>query len=249
MQALMLRLDALVRRRRLVVLAAWLVAVAVAVPFAMRQSDNLTGGGYEVPGSQSQRVEASIAHDFDVGSRATLAAVVVPARGASPSDVRAAIGEVDRAAARTADVTLAPAAERAALTQLTRDGVRPLIVPLTVDVTESDAPDVATDLRDRLSLGDRSTQPVALHLVPDARHLAALGAQQLDGARVERALTFDDAALDVALRIRLRVTLDGVHALDDHTVLGGDDAEDPPPLPAILARCDHDVVVAADGAC
>jgi uncharacterized membrane protein YdfJ with MMPL/SSD domain len=173
-QALMLRLDALVRRRRRVVLAAWLVAVAVAVPFAMRQSDNLTGGGYEVPGSQSQRVEASIAHDFDVGSRATLAAVVVPARGASATDMRAAIGEVDRAAAKTADVTLAPAAERAALTQLQRDGVRPLIVPLTVDVTESEAPDVATDLRDRLRLGDRSAQPVALHLVGQSALWAGL---------------------------------------------------------------------------
>ncbi|HMI72390.1 MAG TPA: MMPL family transporter, partial [Solirubrobacteraceae bacterium] len=174
MQALMLRLDALVRRRRRVVLAAWLVAVAVAVPFAMRQSDNLTGGGYEVPGSQSQRVESSIAHDFDVGSRATLAAVVVPARGASATDMRAAIGEVDRAAAKTADVTLAPAAERAALTQLQRDGVRPLIVPLTVDVTESEAPDVATDLRDRLRLGDRSAQPVALHLVGQSALWAGL---------------------------------------------------------------------------
>ena len=170
----MLRLDALVRRRRLVVLGAWLVAVAVAVPFALRQSDNLTGGGYEVPGSQSQRVEASVAHDFDVGSRATLAAVVVPARGATSSEVRAAIGEVERAAAKTADVTLAPAARRAALAQLQHDGVRPLIVPLKVDVTESDAPDVATDLRERLSLGDRSTQPVALHLVGQSALWAGL---------------------------------------------------------------------------
>jgi uncharacterized membrane protein YdfJ with MMPL/SSD domain len=170
----MLRLDALVRRRRLVVLGAWLVAVAVAVPFALRQSDNLTGGGYEVPGSQSHRVEASVAHDFDVGSRATLAAVVVPARGATSSEVRAAIGEVERAAAKTADVTLAPAARRAALAQVQHDGVRPLIVPLKVDVTESDAPDVATDLRDRLSLGDRSTQPVALHLVGQSALWAGL---------------------------------------------------------------------------
>ena len=170
----MLRLDALVRRRRLVVLGAWLVAVAVAVPFALRQSDNLTGGGYEVRGSQSHRVEASVAHDFDVGSRATLAAVVVPARGATSSEVRAAIGEVERAAANTADVTLAPAARRAAFAQLQHDGVRPLIVPLKVDVTESDAPDVATDLRDRLSLGDRSTQPVALHLVGQSALWAGL---------------------------------------------------------------------------
>jgi uncharacterized membrane protein YdfJ with MMPL/SSD domain len=173
-QALMLRLDALVRRRRLVVLGAWLVAVAVAVPFAMRQSDNLTGGGYEVPGSQSQRVEASIAHDFDLGSRATLAAVVVPAKGASATEVRAAIDEVDRAAAKTADVALAPQARGAALAQLRRDGTRPLIVPLTVDVTESDAPDVATDLRDTLKLNDRDAKPVALHLIGQSALWAGL---------------------------------------------------------------------------
>jgi uncharacterized membrane protein YdfJ with MMPL/SSD domain len=173
-QALMLRLDALVRRRRLVVLVAWLVAVAVAVPFAMRQSDNLTGGGYEAPGSQSQRVEASVAHDFDLGSRANLAAVVVPERGASASDVRAAIGEVDRAAAKTADVALAPQARRAALAQLQRDGVRPLIVALKVDVTESDAPDVATDLRDALKLNERDADPVGLHLVGQSALWAGL---------------------------------------------------------------------------
>jgi uncharacterized membrane protein YdfJ with MMPL/SSD domain len=170
----MLRLDALVRRRRRLVLAAWLVAVAVAVPFAMRQSDNLTGGGYEVPGSQSQRVEASVSHDFDLGSKATLAAVVVPSNGASAGEVRAAIDEVDRAAASTVDVSLTPSARRAALAQLQRDGARPLIVPLKVDVTESDAPDVATDLRDRLKLGDRADEPVALHLIGQSALWAGL---------------------------------------------------------------------------
>jgi uncharacterized membrane protein YdfJ with MMPL/SSD domain len=173
-QALMLRLDALVRRRRAAVLIAWLVVVAAAVPFALRQSDNLTGGGYEVPGSQSQRVEASVAHDFDVGSRAMLAAVVVPGHGAIAQEARAAIAEVDRAAAKTADVALTPSARRAALAQLDRDGLRPLIVPLRVEVTESDAPDVATDLRDRLRLGDRGDQPVALHLVGQSALWAGL---------------------------------------------------------------------------
>jgi uncharacterized membrane protein YdfJ with MMPL/SSD domain len=172
-QALMLRLDALVRRRRRIVLAAWLVAVIVAVPFAMRQSDNLTGGGYDVPGSQSQRVEASVSHDFDLATKATLAAVVVPAKGASAAELRAAIDEVDRAAATTADVSLAPQAKRAALVQLRRDGARPLIVPLKVDATESNAPDVATDLRDRLHLNDQSG-PVTLHLVGQSALWAGL---------------------------------------------------------------------------
>ena len=45
----MLRLDGVLRRRRWLVLGAWIAAVLVAVPFAARQSDHLTGGGYGVP--------------------------------------------------------------------------------------------------------------------------------------------------------------------------------------------------------
>jgi RND superfamily putative drug exporter len=42
-----------------------------------------------------------------------------------------------------------------------------VIVPLRVDVPETDAPDVATDLRDALKVGagDRRGAPVAAHLL------------------------------------------------------------------------------------
>jgi uncharacterized membrane protein YdfJ with MMPL/SSD domain len=163
--ALMLRIDALVRRRRLVVVGVWLAVVAAAVPLAMRQGDNLTGGGYQVPGSGSQRVEATLGREFDAGAHATLAAVLVPARGARADDLRAALGEVQRAAGAAPDVALSTGARGGALAQLRRDGVRPLIVPLAVGVPESDAPDVAKDLRDRLRLGRRGGAPVALHLI------------------------------------------------------------------------------------
>jgi uncharacterized membrane protein YdfJ with MMPL/SSD domain len=162
--ALMLRIDALVRRRRLVVVAVWLAVFAAAVPLAMRQGDNLTGGGYAVPGSGSQRVEATLGREFDAGAHATLAAVLVPERGAGAKDVRATLGELERAAAATPDVALSARARSGALAQLHRDGVRPLIVPLAVAVPESEAPDVATDLRDRLRLDSRAG-PVGLHLI------------------------------------------------------------------------------------
>jgi uncharacterized membrane protein YdfJ with MMPL/SSD domain len=170
----MLRLDALVRRRRAVVVALWIVAVLAAAPLALRQGDNLTGGGYGVPGSQSDRVERSLAHDFQAGAQASLAAVVVPARGADAAAVRAGLREVRRATESVDHVALPAASERAALAQLRRDGTRPLVVQLAVDVGESDAPDVAVALRDRLRLGDRATGPVALHLVGQSALWAGL---------------------------------------------------------------------------
>ena len=53
-------------RRRWVVLAAWIVVLLAALPFAARQTDHLTSGGFEVPGSQSQVVSDNI-HRFEAG--------------------------------------------------------------------------------------------------------------------------------------------------------------------------------------
>ena len=75
MQRLMLSLDALVHRRRRWVLAAWLVALVAALPLAARQSDHLTGGGFGVPGSQSDRVEQALSRDFGPSVQAGVAAI------------------------------------------------------------------------------------------------------------------------------------------------------------------------------
>src|SRR5262245_66240115 len=106
----MLSLDALVHRRRRWVLIAWAVALVAALPLAARQSDHLTGGGFGVPGSQSDRVEKALSRDFDRARAATLGAVLVPKPGASASDLRASLARLDAAVAATDPVTLAPAA-------------------------------------------------------------------------------------------------------------------------------------------
>jgi RND superfamily putative drug exporter len=167
MQRLMLRLDDLVRRRRRLVLAAWLVALVAALPLAARQSDHLTGGGFNVPGSQSDRVEHALGRDFDRAQASTLGAVLVPRRDADPAQMRAAVDALGRAAGPVDHVVLTPAARRAALAEVERGGTRPVIVPLSVDVPETQAPDVATDLRDRLGLSDGGgpSGPVATHLI------------------------------------------------------------------------------------
>jgi uncharacterized membrane protein YdfJ with MMPL/SSD domain len=161
-QRFMLRLDRGVRRRRLLVVVAWVAVLAAAVPFAMRQSDHLTGGGFNVPGSQSDKVRHALARDFPGGDRGQLAALLVPAPGASAADLRDAVARVQRAADRAAHVTLAPSARAAADRAAARGGT--LIVPLAVDVGSDKSIDVAADLRPLLSVGtDRGG--VTAHLV------------------------------------------------------------------------------------
>jgi RND superfamily putative drug exporter len=102
MQATMLRLDALLRRRQRLVLAAWVVVLAVAAPLAVHQSDRLTGGGFGVSGSQSQAVTDALEQGFgQAARRATLGAVLVPQAGATPAQFGAALDEVGSAARRT----------------------------------------------------------------------------------------------------------------------------------------------------
>ncbi|HYF25914.1 MAG TPA: MMPL family transporter, partial [Baekduia sp.] len=172
----MLRLDAFVRRHRRAVIAVWVLALVAALPFALRQSDNLTGGGFEVPGSQSQRVQAALQEHFPGAARASLAAVLLPRRGATEADVRARLALVRRAARQTGGVDPVPGAGERALAALRREPGRPLVVPLAATVDDQDASDVAGDLRDRLGFADGSAQEgaVAVHLIGQGALWAAL---------------------------------------------------------------------------
>jgi RND superfamily putative drug exporter len=163
----MLKLDRRLRRHSRVVLAVWGLLVLAAMPLAMHQGDRLTGGGYTIPGSDSSAAEQELERSFDRGQRATLAAVVVPDGDATTADARAAILRLARAATAQPDVTLPPAAQRAALRATAAAGhrQRPIVVPLRVAVGDDQAIDVAVGLRDRLGLGHENGGPVRLHLV------------------------------------------------------------------------------------
>ena len=82
MQTLMIKFDQLVRRHRRAVLALWLIALLAAVPFAMRQSENLTGGGSPSLARSRRRSAPRSSGTSPSDSRATLAAVLVPRDGA-----------------------------------------------------------------------------------------------------------------------------------------------------------------------
>ena len=208
MQTVMLRLDALIRRRRGVVLALWGLVVLAALPLVAHQSDHLTGGGFDVPGSQSVAVQQSLSRDFDHAQETALAAVLVPHPGATAAQERAALARVNSSATAVGKVDLAPAARTRALGQLA-NGPRPLIVPLHTTVNDSDAIDIAVDLRKQLGLADADPNaPVVTHLVGQG----ALWAGMQDLSK-EDLMVAERAGFPIVLLILLAVFGSAVAAL------------------------------------
>lgn len=56
MQAAMDRLAKALERRRWLVVGVWVAVLVAAAPFAARQTEHLTSGGFTVPGSGSKAV-------------------------------------------------------------------------------------------------------------------------------------------------------------------------------------------------
>jgi len=162
MQSAMDRLTGTIERRRWVVIALWLVLLAAATPFALRQTDNLTSGGFAVPGSDSAAVDRGLA-DFDAAQSDQLAVVIARRSGASDSDVRAAVDRVDRAADRLPHAELTARAAARAKSGVGRSPVA--VAPLRVQGDQDQASDLATDMRDELGVGDGARDGVELHLV------------------------------------------------------------------------------------
>ena len=64
MRELMVKLSGVLGRRRRWIVLGWVVVVAAALPIALHQTDHLTGGGFDVPGSESKAVSDSLQNDF-----------------------------------------------------------------------------------------------------------------------------------------------------------------------------------------
>src|SRR5215218_4161494 len=197
MQSSMLRLDALLRRHKRFVLVAWAVILLAALPFAARQSEDLSSGGFGVPGSQSATVESALDR-FPGVQKAELSAVLVPQRGASEAQLRAAVDRVAAAAGPVDGVSLPAAARERALRQARAGGTE--LVPLATAVDEDDATAVAVDLRDRLDVADGPRAGVATHFVGQGALWAAM--QDLSKEDLAKA---ESAGFPIVLLILLAV--------------------------------------------
>jgi RND superfamily putative drug exporter len=144
------RLAAFLSHRRRWVVGVWVAILLCALPFAAKQTEHLTGGGFDAPGSESMVVSEALQRDF--GAQSNGVSVALKAEpGAGPAEGAAAIGRVRREVAAVDGVTLAPATVRQARQQLRRTGFA--ILPLQSDLSPDELIDAATDLREDIDPG------------------------------------------------------------------------------------------------
>jgi RND superfamily putative drug exporter len=192
----MVRLHDFLSRHRRFVLLTWLVVLVAAAPFASRQTEHLTSGGFLVPDSGSERVDDALA-DFEKAQRETLAVVLAQREGATPEAVRAEVDRVGRIAADIEHAELSPAAASEAKQRAGRDTI--VVIPLELEGSQDQLADVAVDMRDELEVGEVRAG-VEPHLVGQQALWA--GMQELSKEDLESA---EKAGFPVVLLILLAV--------------------------------------------
>ncbi|MEA2496724.1 MAG: putative drug exporter of the superfamily [Thermoleophilaceae bacterium] len=146
MQRAMDSLDGFLKRHRRAVLAAWVVAIVAAVPFAARQTEHLSSGGFGVPGSGSKAVDNQIAR-FPGVSHDQLAVVL---RVRDERGLRPALARVEQLVGAQDHVSLTAAAKRRALAQASRPVV---VVPLELTGTRAEAANLSVELHKSIEPG------------------------------------------------------------------------------------------------
>ncbi len=160
----------------------WLALIIVAVPFAMRESRHLTIGGYTAPSSQSAHVENALAHNSPQLSHADLAVFLWARRGATSTELEAAITRVEHGLHGIRGVTLSSnAIERA---RFAAGLVGPIVIPLTV---ENSSQKLVAEVMARLPVRTPKARHVETHLLGESvLGLAVAAASKKELAEAER---------------------------------------------------------------
>jgi len=162
MQAAMEKLGRFLERRRWLVVAVWLVVLLASAPFAARQTEHLTSGGFVVPGSGSEAVDHSL-HQFDRAQRDSLAVVLAQKPGSTTSDVRAAVDRVGVAARRLDHAELSGTVAAQAKREAGKGSI--VVVPLDVNGSQDELSDLAVDMREEVGAGAGARDGVQTYLV------------------------------------------------------------------------------------
>lgn len=147
-----MRLSRSLRKYRWLVFTGWLLALVPAVYLALTQSGNLTGGGFEVAGSQSLLVHDQLEELYHDQGSSSLALVAAPRPDASYSDINDAVALLRRTAAEVPGVSEVPNP-----TQRPPQPDRPYVLSLRLDSRNTS--DVAKQLRKKVGVnGDQPGQ-------------------------------------------------------------------------------------------
>jgi len=146
----MIKLAGFLARRRRLVVIAWVLIVAAALPLAARQTEHLTGGGFDVPGSESKAVAESMQGVF-AGRDNGIAVLLRAQLGSSAAERSAAVRRVQREVGTVEGIALPPAVARRGEVQLRRTGSTVLAV--SSSVPPDALIDPAVDLREALDPG------------------------------------------------------------------------------------------------
>jgi uncharacterized membrane protein YdfJ with MMPL/SSD domain len=183
----MMRLSRSLRRYRWLVFTGWLLALVPAVYLALTQSGNLTGGGFEVAGSQSLVVHDQLEEQYHDLGASSLALVAAPRPDASYQDINDAVAQLRQIAGEIPGVT-----EKPNPTQRPPQPDRPYVVSLRLDARNAGTSDVAKQLRQKVGInGDQPGQTangrVRLYVIGQGALSAAAAANtKHDIAEAER---------------------------------------------------------------
>ena len=159
-QQFMMRLSRNLRRFRWLVFTGWLLALVPAIYLALTQSGHLTGGGFEVAGSQSLRVHDQLEDQFHDQGASSLALVAAPRADASYQDMNDAVVLLRRIAGEFPGVAEAPNP-----TQRPPRPDRPYVVSVQLDARNAGTSDIAKKLREKVGIhGDQSGQTANGHV-------------------------------------------------------------------------------------
>ena len=175
------------RRFRWAVFVVWLLLLVPAVYLGMNQSSHLTGGGFEVAGSQSLYVQRELEEQFPDQGASPLALVAAPRADASFADMDAAVAHLERLAGEVPSVKVVPNPQ-----QPPPQPDRPYVVTLQLDFNNTGAVDVAKQLRQKVGIngdqpGEVSDGKVKLYVIGQgALGAAATAATKHDIAQAEQ---------------------------------------------------------------
>jgi uncharacterized membrane protein YdfJ with MMPL/SSD domain len=182
----MMRLSSNLRRYRWAVFAVWLLLLLPSIYLSLSQAGNLTGGGFEVAGSQSLAVERQVEDHYPDQGASPLALVAAPRADASYEDMNAAVAQLERIAAAEPRVTIVPNPQ-----QPPPRPDRPYVVSLQTGF-DAGSTDVAKQLRKAVGVdGDQPGQTengkVRLYVIGQgALGAAASEATKHDVAQAEK---------------------------------------------------------------